>query len=450
MSVMLSVDERALIDHIVEQRWFGSKSREVVGARVVDGVDLRAEASPKLTLLLVEIRFPEGTHDVYQVLAGSRQGEKGWYDAFTDPALTRELVHQIRAGSARQAQEGTVEFRAVGGFAALGRELSRAEIVGTEQSNSSVIFDDELILKAFRRLEAGVNPELEMLRFLTEHGFPNIASLGGWYAYAGRPLDATLGILQRYVADATNGWELALQELAEAPERFLGRLRRLGEVTGAMHGVLASDPGDPAFAPEETSVESLGLLTATVDEEIQKAFLELGDDEALEPLAGRAEEVREQLRLLSRFGTVGRVIRHHGDFHLGQTLWAGGDWVLIDFEGEPARSLPERRRKRSPLRDVAGMLRSFAYAASAVEILHGSEAPPGWEARARDEFIGGYLATVDPTLLPAGREGVDRLIAIFELEKAVYELRYELNNRPEWVRIPVAGIVRLLEAPAPA
>src|SRR5205823_6780989 len=171
-------------------------------------------------------------------------------------------------------------------------------------------------------------------------------------------------IAQAFIRDAQDGWDLALAELVEAPDRFLGRLRRLGEVTGSMHTILASDASDPAFCPEETSAEALGLLTATVDEEIERVFLELPEGiEALGPIAGRGEEVREQLRLLSHFGTVGRVIRHHGDFHLGQTLWADEDWVIIDFEGEPARSLPERRRKRSPLRDVAGMLRSFAYAA---------------------------------------------------------------------------------------
>jgi trehalose synthase-fused probable maltokinase len=443
---MPPIDERALIDHIVDQRWFGSKAREVIGARVIEVVDLSTE----LTLLIVEIRFPEGTHDVYQLLAGSPDGEGGWSDGFSDPRLVRELVHQIRSGATRQAAEGVVDFRTIEGFSHLGRELERVEIVTSEQSNTSVVLDEELILKAFRRLEAGVNPELEMLRFLTQHGFDNIASLAGWYAYAGRPLDATLGILQRYVPDAVNGWDLALDELVSAPEQFLERLHRLGEVTAEMHNVLASDAADPAFAPEETSGEALGLLTATVDEEIQRVFVELGDDEALEPLVGRGEDVREQLRLLSHFGSVGRVIRHHGDFHLGQTLWADGDWVLIDFEGEPARSLPERRRKRSPLRDVAGMLRSFAYVSSAVGILTSAEAPPGWEERARDEFLEGYLGHVDARLLPPGREAIDRLISIFELEKAVYELRYELNNRPEWVRIPVAGIVRLLEAPAPA
>src|SRR5204862_3241173 len=138
------------------------------------------------------------------------------------------------------------------------------------------------------------------------------------------------------------------------------------------------------------------------------------------PIAGRGEEVRDHLRMLTQVAIGGRVIRHHGDLHLGQTLWADDDWVVLDFEGEPARSLAERRRKRSPLRDVAGMLRSFAYAASAVELLRGIEAPPGWEERARSEFLDGYLATVDQSLIPSGREAIGRLIALFELENAAY------------------------------
>ena len=124
--------------------------------------------------------------------------------------------------------------------------------------------------------------------------------------------------------------------------------------------------------------------------------------------------------------------------------------MILDFEGEPARSLPERRRKRSPLRDVAGMLRSFAYAVSAVEILRGARAPDGWEERAREEFLSGYMATVDQSLLPSGETALERLLTIFELEKAVYELRYELDHRPDWIHIPVAGILRMLEAAARA
>jgi trehalose synthase-fused probable maltokinase len=140
------------------------------------------------------------------------------------------------------------------------------------------------------------------------------------------------------------------------------------------------------------------------------------------------------------------VIRNHGDYHLGQALWTpDDDWVILDFEGEPARPAAQRRVKRSPLRDVAGMLRSFAYAASASSIQRGVEPPDDWEQRCRTAFLDGYLGTVEPSLLPGGEEAVRRLLTVFELEKAVYELRYELDNRPEWVSIPVAGILRMLE-----
>ena len=137
-------------------------------------------------------------------------------------------------------------------------------------------------------------------------------------------------------------------------------------MTALLHNALGSDPADPHFAPEEPSSEALALLSASIDEEIEGVFATLPELEALAPIAGRGEEVRDRLRLLTHIGNVGKVIRHHGDYHLGQALWTKeDDWLILDFEGEPARSVPERRRKRSPLRDVAGMLRSFAYAASA-------------------------------------------------------------------------------------
>jgi maltokinase len=160
--------------------------------------------------------------------------------------------------------------------------------------------------------------------------------------------------------------------------------------------------------------------------------------------------VREQLRLLTHAGSSGRVIRTHGDYHLGQTLWSGNDWIILDFEGEPARTLVERRRKRSPLRDVAGMLRSFAYAATAAELTRGAAVPDDWEERARERFLESYLETVDAALLPPGEAAIERLLAVFELEKAVYELRYELDNRPDWVGIPVTGIERLMQQAAEA
>jgi trehalose synthase-fused probable maltokinase len=419
----------------------------VTHARVLDRASLH-EGEPELCVELVEVGFDTGTHDTYQLLTSQDD-----LDALADPRHVRELVHMIRTGANAQAGEGVLEFRALEGFAGLGTELTSSRLIAAEQSNTSIVFDEEVILKVFRRLEPGVNPELELLRFLTQRGFANIAQLGGWYAYVGKPLDTTLGVLQQYVRGAVDGWDLALDELESEPERFLTRLRGLGRVTGTMHAVLGADSSDPNFAPEDPSTESLALLTATVDEEISRIFVELPEGlAALDPIRGRGEEVREQLALLSHAGSVGKLIRTHGDLHLGQTLWAPDrdDWALIDFEGEPARSLAERRRKRSPLRDVAGMLRSFAYAVSAVEILRGSAAPEGWEGRAREEFLKGYNETVDASLMPAGDAAFQRLLTVFELEKAVYELRYELNNRPEWIHIPVAGILRMLEAAASA
>jgi maltokinase len=440
----MSFDERELIEYVTQQRWYGAKSRAVAHAQVLDSILLRT-TEPQLALAIVEMRYDTGAHDIYQLLYMLR-GDALEFDGLEDPQVARELVSAMRSGLTLQGAEGIVEFAPIEGFAGLGRELLEARPVGADQSNTSVVFDDELILKVFRRLEPGINPELEMLRFLTEHGFANIAPLGGWYAYSGGPLGATLGILQEYVGEGLDGWELALDEIAERPEGFLQRLHRLGEVTGEMHTVLGSDATEASFCAEEPSVESLGLLTATVDEEIERVFLTLpDDDERIEPIRGRGEEVREQLRLLAYAGTTGKVIRTHGDYHLGQTLWANDDWVVLDFEGEPARSVAERRRKRSPLRDVAGMLRSFAYVATAAELLRGVPAPEGWEQQARAQFLDGYLETADAGLLPSGPVAVERMLSVFELEKAVYELRYELDNRPDWVGIPVAGIQRLIE-----
>jgi trehalose synthase-fused probable maltokinase len=193
-------------------------------------------------------------------------------------------------------------------------------------------------------------------------------------------------------------------------------------------------------------VESLALLTADIDEQIERLWLDLPEREVLEPLSGRGQDVREQLQLLSHIGAGGRVIRTHGDLHLGQTMLAERGWVILDFEGEPARPLPERRLKRSPLRDVAGMLRSFSYAAAGARLLRGATPPDDWEDRARQAYLEGYHETIDAGLLPPGQQPTQQLLSVFELEKAVYELRYELNNRPDWVGIPVAGILRLIDS----
>jgi trehalose synthase-fused probable maltokinase len=446
--------EDDLREFVIAQRWFGSKSREVAHFRLLETIPLTEQP---LGLAVLEVEFLPGTHELYQLPIGARpEGE--WtdsvictnegmtiYDAMSDPETARQLVRMIVRDTEIETGQGTAEFRPAG--PGLPAEVGTVRAMGAEQSNSSVVLDEKFVLKAYRRLGAGPNPELEILRFLTERDFPHIAALRGWYGHSGRLIDATLGIVQDFLAGATDGWDLALADLREDPRRFVARARMLGEVTGRLHTALGSDNQDPAFAPEDTSAEGLGLLTATVDEEIERVFLALPDDhEDLAPIRGRGEEVRERLRMLTHVGSAGRIIRHHGDYHLGQVMHtADGDWVVLDFEGEPARTLIERRRKRSPLRDVAGMLRSFAYAATASELLHSAPAPAGWENEVRAAYLDGYVEETDQSLLPPGRAAVERLLAVFELEKAVYELRYELDNRPEWVKIPVAGIARLLD-----
>jgi trehalose synthase-fused probable maltokinase len=450
----LDVDE--LRDWVEQQRWYASKSRHVTQVELLEAATM-GTAPPLLVFALLQTGFATGTHELYQLPLGMRPPEsdgpapiaetEGWavYDALDDPELGRLLLRWIDETGELEGRDGHFSFHRVGDALGLPADVP-VRPMGVEQSNSSLVFGERLVAKLFRKLEPGVNPELEMLRFLTEHGFENIAPLHGWADYEGRSLSATLAVVQQFFADGTGGWELALDEIVSDPEGFLGRVASLGEVTARMHSTLGSDATDPAFAPEEPSQEALSLLTATVDEDIERIFARLPEQPALEPIAGCGQDVQARLSMLAQVGSGGRVIRTHGDYHLGQTLLTPRGWVILDFEGEPARSLPERRQKRSPLRDVAGMLRSFAYAASAIEIQRGAKAPEGWEERARETFLAHYFEHVEASLLPHGEQAIANLLAVFELEKAVYELRYEGNNRPDWVAIPVAGIRRLLEA----
>jgi len=423
-----------LVEFVHEQRWFGGKSLDVIGADVVDQAVLRGE--PLLADALVELRYGDGNHDLYQLLLGEDR-----YDVIGEQSTGLELVRLVRESATKPTADGQIVFAPFAEMPDVPLETSR--VIGVEQSNSSLVVDDRCYVKVYRRIEAGDNPDLELTRFLVSHGYEHVPRLYGWWSYTGPLLGATLGLVQLYVPDSVDGWSLALEELGERSDEFIGRLHRLGEVIGELHATLASDADDPAFAPEEPTPESVALLTASVDEDIEQVFLHLPDDEVVAPIAGRGDAVRDLLRGLASVGSVGRRIRHHGDLHLGQVLWAEGDWLVIDFEGEPARPLPERRAKRSPLRDVAGMLRSFTYAASVAGVPHG-----GFEERARAQFLEGYVAAVQGTGLLPPREATERLLRIFELEKAVYELRYELAHRPEWVPVPVSGIVRLLEEAA--
>jgi len=448
-SRLSSIEERlageGALRWLHEQRWFAAKSQSLQAIEVLE----QARVEDRLTLALVQARFASGAHELYQlVLSGDERGHEHGFDTLSRPESALALLQAIERGAEVDGLHGRFCFCRVGpGLASSGAgdgDGSRVRPAGVEQSNSSVIYDERIVLKLFRKLEPGINPELEMLRFLTEHGYAHIAPLHGWYEYEGEALAATLAVAQGYVADAVDGWELALQQIPREPDAFLDRLAELGSVTAHLHTTLASGTADPAFSPQDPSSESLNILRATLDDQLERLFLHLPDDPALAPIAGLEQTLRDSISLPSQSQIGGKSIRIHGDYHLGQALHSPRGWTLLDFEGEPARPLSARRIKRSPLRDVAGMLRSLSYAVQTVA-LRGSPAPAGFEPRARAAFLDAYLDRVDPLLLPRGDAQVAALIAAFELEKALYELQYELDNRPDWTPVAVAGILSLLE-----
>jgi maltokinase len=442
-SLTQRLDLERLLEWMREQRWFASKSQSLVAVEIIE----EAALDDELLLAVAQVQFATGGHELYQILL-AHNGDEVTSDALADPTNARRLLEAIDQAREINGAHGCFCFRHVGDGSHIDPALAAGPVraMGAEQSNSSVVFDEQLVLKLFRRLESGINPELEMLRFLTARDYPNIAPLYGWYEYEGETLAATLAIAQRFVPGGTDGWDLALAEIPADTDGFLQKLATLGTATARLHSVLATDAGDPAFSPEEPSAESVSLLKATLDEELERMFARLPDDPRVAPIAGLEQEVRELIRLPSTTAIGGRNIRIHGDFHLGQTLYTEDGWTLLDFEGEPARPLTVRRAKRSPLRDIASMLRSFSYASWAVELQLGQPAPAGFEEQAREVFLSSYFDRVEPTLLPTGEAQVQGLLAIFELEKALYELQYELDNRPDWVPIPVAGIARLVES----
>ncbi len=431
------LDDDAVLPYLRDQRWFGAHEREVSSATLVDVVLLADD--PVLEVALVDVHFEAGAHDLYQLLLHDEDGVL--FDATTDPLLGTRLVELASEQAERAAGAGRLTFSSIRPVQPPASPDARA--LDGEQSNTVVVVGD-LLVKTYRRVHAGVNPELDMLLFFAEHDYPNVPELVGWYGYEGERVQATLGLLQRFLPDAVDGWALGTAEARDAPDAFLARVHRLGTVVGEMHSVLASDASDPAFSPEDPTPESAGLVTARIDEEIDSVFDELGDREELAPLAGRRGDAHDLLGMLGQSTTPGRNIRTHGDLHLGQVLWQGDDWRVIDFEGEPTRAVATRRQKTQPLRDVAGMLRSFAYLVATCDRA-GHPLPAAWEQEARDRFLTGYRDTAAVAVLPGSQDAQDGQLVMFELEKAFYELRYELDHRPDWVDIPVHSIGALLD-----
>jgi maltose alpha-D-glucosyltransferase / alpha-amylase len=397
-----------------------------------------------------------------------------------------------------------------GGMPAM-RKLEVASM-RAEQSNSSVVFGDQLILKLFRKAEQGVNPDLEIGYFLTERvGFPHTPPVAGAIEYRTKQgQTAAVGLLQRFVPNEGDAWRHTLDQLSQYLDRavthsadelkdllrpmpFVDRLQHtrilpvaleligpyfenvklLGQRTAELHVALSSNTEDPDFAPEPFSLLYQRSLYQSMRNHSGQMFQLLKNnlsalrgvvlDEALKVLDLQGEVLNRFRTILSRKITARRT-RIHGDFHLGQVLYTGKDYVIIDFEGEPARPLTERRIKRTPVRDVAGMLRSFHYAAYTSLFGHLGSAivrPEDlavlepwarlWNVWVSSTYLDSYLEHAAPGgFLPAAREELNILLNVYLFEKALYELGYELNNRPEWVRIPLTGILQLLQTPEPA
>jgi predicted trehalose synthase len=334
------------------------------------------------------------------------------------------------------------------GVAAPGRRAPRG--LGADQSNTSTVVGGTHVLKVLRRPAPGPHPEVEVGRHLHEQADAGpplpVAPLAGWYELVEPSGDrTTLGVVHRLVPGALDGWGLVLSALAADPGSVLGRLHRLGADLARLHGALAR--------PGTTGGFGTVPVTATTLEALARATV--GTLAGLEATVGHhlVTRVDQTLgRLVRDLGATpaGVAIRTHGDLHLGQTVIGPEGWVVLDFEGEPARPLAERRLHHPALRDVAGLLRSLSYAAETVRRAGADQLTEGWEPAARAALLDGYLAAVDPSLVPASAAATVALLALFEVEKAVYEIGYELAHRPDWVTLPVTGLARMLERVAGA
>ncbi|MDQ3953042.1 MAG: hypothetical protein M3279_08785 [Actinomycetota bacterium] len=467
----MTMSTEGLLDWLPRQRWFGHKGQEARGLDLLDVVVLD-DGPPALALSLVRIAFAEGRPALYH-LPVLLDEDGTARDATEDPARLALLYELMAQGHAVKGNHGAVEFGGPG-LDPLAGTPSGVRTMGAEQSNTSVVFDDTTIVKLFRRVEPGQNPDLELSRLLTNEGFENVPSQVGELTYRGEidgeEVAIDLGVAQRFLRDATDGWDYALDRVgalfAEIDEAdvaedraflveqragpFLEAIEDLGEATGALHVALSREDADPGLAPEPVEEGDLREWA-----EGAQAYLERLRAGSMAELDAQVPSIVRQIDAVETLADGGSKTRIHGDYHLGQVI-RGLKWMILDFEGEPVRSLEERRTKHSPLKDVAGMLRSFSYAANAA--LFARAEPDSdewkrlqpwadtWEALARDRFLASYLRkSHEGRFLPQERETLAVLLDFFEIDKALYELEYELGHRPEWVRIPAAGIARVIE-----
>ncbi|MFC5907670.1 maltokinase N-terminal cap-like domain-containing protein, partial [Streptacidiphilus monticola] len=441
-------------DWLPRRRWFAGKGRPIVSVTPVSATPLGFE--PLLLHLLLRVEQQGGGSDCYQLLLGARpEGVPSadavighvahgphdglvLYDAAYDPALTDRLLRLLSTPQRR----GLLRFS---NFGELAFPVGTVGRVGTaEQSNTSIVYGDRAILKLFRRVSPGLNPDLELSLALARAGSTRIPAPLAWFEseLPETPTEApaTLGLLQRFLSDGEDGWELALRRvgmLEKAPTEHVGNFAAesflLGRATAEVHLALARSL--PVTVLGRAEIESLADAMALRLDAAASAVPQLA------PYQTGLRRIFRELAASARAGATLRVQRIHGDLHLGQVMRTARGWVLLDFEGEPAKPLSERRLPQPAIRDVAGMLRSFDYAAAHLGPSPSPEvatAASAWAARNRAAYCAGYAAAgaEDPLADPL-------LLRALETDKAVYEVLYEARHRPEWLPIPLSAISRL-------
>jgi maltose alpha-D-glucosyltransferase / alpha-amylase len=479
----------ALSSFLLARRWFGGKGHPPRTVRFRDSIPLfedwsavtRLEVDPQTSeaatyQLPLAVRpsatGPQGAPSAVLATIASSEGPGILFDALEDPEFRLRLRSTLVTGGRFAGRRSTWVVEPLVRWP-YGQEEAR--LSSAEQSNSSVLFGKRAILKLYRRIAPGENPDVEIGEFLSRHTrFANVPSLLATIRFHDEDGSSTVAaMLQKFVPSSGDGWSHALarareetagQAVPTGEGSFCEAAGRLGRITRRLHEALASDHQDPAFAPLPATAADVAAWGEQAATQADRAGQRLAERAAAgklpEAVRGVARDCLQRLpevlsharSLAAALGAdAGRKIRHHGDYHLGQVLVGlDGDFVILDFEGEPARPLAERRERQSPLRDVAGMLRSFSYAAAVTARDLGPR--PGletrlrqWEEGARAAFLSGYLGDHLPDFLPQGSEGCHRLLALFEIEKMFYELAYEVDHRPEWVTVPLQAIRRLLD-----
>jgi maltose alpha-D-glucosyltransferase/alpha-amylase len=502
------LEREALPAYLPKRRWFASKGETLERVRLAYAVQL---PGTKGTVMFAEIEAQlPGRTESYVLPLGLawedetsgalpqqlaltrvRRGPRVGYltDAFAVDALSRGMIEGMRDSRVVPFEGGELQFRPTSRMSSL--ELAPdAEIrrLSAEQSNSSWIVGDAIVLKLVRRVLAGVHPEGEMTRYLTERGFGNTAPLFGELVRVdGEGTPHTVGLAQGFVRNQGDGWTWTLDFLARAVEELAVTgaaeqhdgaaaghdtfeayqvfARAIGTRLGELHAVLSQPTDQPDFSPETVSDEVLADWASGAIEQIDAAIVQLGKLETFaeerarqqaQTLIDNADRLRDAARRLAAQGDGALRTRVHGDFHLGQVLVVQGDAFIIDFEGEPARTMEQRRAKSCPMRDVAGLLRSFDYAAAAAapgRVASSEQAGQRrqaalqeFKARASACFIEAYravLESAEPRWVPPAAEAP--LLDLFLLEKAAYEIKYEAANRPSWVGIPLEGMYAIAE-----